>query len=470
MVKTLLKAVVKKQVKKKRAKKRKKKKRTECDCDKKKKKTRKGKTGKDECEPELKLVSVEFLDDLDIYKDQIGKAPKITWAQWQDTKEPYGEPEIHDRIGYISGDTLQIKAKFAIEDKPEDLKTGSIQGKGTTPEGKTFFFQDKKVKLSGDSVTTEEMSANGPLATKRTQFINPLIIEWSLQYQKEGSPKTKELGTSKHQVYVTLAKPINNIDKFLYLTLLDWATSVPGANTKPRAVKNTWSHFANPTGVDDLKTWDNRQLLYYGDGMSKCVDYESKADFFKVLELPTDRIASCEIFANLFISSLWVNGLTAECVQVYPSKILGYDDGEPIREIMLVNNWEETQTSFPERKGHRWAFQLNEETGSMMPPFPDNAPFTYGDLKSVDGIPGQNVKKPVEKAFTRHFIVKANGRYYDPSYGVIHESPEDFEKNVLFGYIMPDPYGVENDFLARKHKHAGEVIFDETNHSIFCGF
>ncbi len=90
----------------------------------------------------------------------------------------------------------------------------------------------------------------------------------------------------------------------------------------------------------------------------------------------------------------------------------------------------------------------------------------------MDGIPGQNMKRPRGKAFLRHFLVTVNGDYYDPSYGLTYESPESFEEKALFGYGTLNPYRQEdNEFLVRKHKQAGEVIFDKNSSATpLCGF
>jgi hypothetical protein len=266
MVKTLLKAVVKKQVKKKRAKKRKKKKRTECDCDKKKKKTRKGKTGKDECEPELKLVSVEFVKDLPIYKDQIGKAPEITGAQWQD-KTFDGEPEIDEPIAYVSSQSgtnkkaceakkatcLTVTAKFKVTHLPDNWKNksiriqGKVSGSSRDNEGNEKRFNTKllgKTKLPeklGEIVKIEKVMSEKALPKKITQFYDTLNIKW--QFFAFDTKEVKWIQTSKHQVYVTFDKPYLEEMEALYLSALHFAVSNDGATSKQEVVEKSWQMF-----------------------------------------------------------------------------------------------------------------------------------------------------------------------------------------------------------------------------------
>jgi len=419
--------MLKKQVKKKQAKNRKKRKgRETCECDYKKKKTRKGKNNQDECEeePELGLVSIEFLNDLPIYKDQNGKAPLITGPEWKD-EDQNGKPEIHERIGYASGGVLKIKAKFTIEDKPKDLKTVVITGNAKAKD-KNYLFKDKAAVIKGDFVTTKLMAANGRLAGQTTQFFNPMKIDWEFTYRKDGVPTTNHIGTTQHQIYVTFGQPSKKVDK-LYLSLLHWAVSADEAKHQKTVVEKTWSHFANPTGVDDLKTWDNRVLSYYGDGINKCYVY---VDEF--LKSPDGSSAGCGTFANLFIETLWVNGIASNCIKV--SSFSGYEG-------ILINNWEPMIDKHPSppNKKHKWKFRFSKGA-SMYPPLPFNV---YGNLGNSIGIAGQNVETPVEKAFDKHFIVKIldtyimmpNLPYYDPSYGLTYQNEEEFDKKVVFGYF-----------------------------------
>ncbi len=297
MVKTLLKAVVKKQIKKKGAKKRKKKKRTECDCDKKKKKTRKGKTGKDECEPELELVSVEFVKDLSIYKDQKGKAPEITGAEWQD-KTLDGIPEIKEPVAYVSGKQMEIIANFKVSSLPSDWKkttltiTGDVSISNPKENGldkpfSTQFTQTKELSSSDEGKTIEikEIKSKESLPKGITQFHDTLNIKWKFSYGK----KVEDIQTSKHRVYVTLDQPMNKKDE-LYLTLLHLATSNPGAEDQAQAVWNSWQHFAKvensigskSKGPKGVKNWDGIPLAYYpeGYGLNECMPLDDVGDFF----------------------------------------------------------------------------------------------------------------------------------------------------------------------------------------------
>jgi hypothetical protein len=467
MVKTLLKAVVKKQLKKKRAKKRKKKKRTECDCG--TKKTRKGKR------PEIfgvDMFSLRFkaknLDNyLEIWRDELGKEPKLIDKRDSDEDkkknrpvwETKNTPDENDknRLGYVSGAQMKIsEATFFITQKPKTWKqeTVAITGNATTPQGKTFTFKDERAVVSENYVITKPILANRHLATRQTQFFNPMTIEWSVKYKKGGIPKTKVIGTSKHKVYVTFAKPFKdkpqsdyvNPENRLFLTLLHLATSNPGATTSKKAVEKSWALFKNPVGKNDITTWDgNRTLFYYppGDSMAACLGMD-------LVEFLTnsDDSGQCGLFAQLFRETLWVNNIPAKLVEV---TTLEEDTN------MLVQNWRNKTTQFANNAtdGYYWRLVLNNPQAMMVLTDQQEASdgsdgskiyrdidgnYVYGDLKSLPGIPGQNTSTPSQKAFEVHYMVKillgefANAPYYDPSYGKTFSGERDFENKAIFGY------------------------------------
>jgi hypothetical protein len=77
---------------------------------------------------------------------------------------------------------------------------------------------------------------------------------------------------------------------------------------------------------------------------------------------------------------------------------------------------------------------VSDELGSV-PACPNG----YGDLQRGSGLPGQKSPTPSESAFGVHFIAQytdAEGTisYYDPSYGVIYDSTDDFEDTAVAGY------------------------------------
>jgi len=473
MVKTLLKAVVKKQVKKKRAKKRKKKKRTECDCDKKKKKTRKGKTGKDECEPELKLVSVEFVKDLPIYKDQIGKAPEITGAQWQD-KTFDGEPEIDEPIAYVSSQSgtnkkaceakkatcLTVTAKFKVTHLPDNWKNksiriqGKVSGSSRDNEGNEKRFNTKllgKTKLPeklGEIVKIEKVMSEKALPKKITQFYDTLNIKW--QFFAFDTKEVKWIQTSKHQVYVTFDKPYLEEMEALYLSALHFAVSNDGATSKQEVVEKSWQMFTQKDmegkwGPANITAWDEKRKLYYYPSGGEPEEREKKENHSLQYCLGNPGgYGQCGDFADLFSHVLSVNRI--------PHSLIGISLIDPSSAgKMLIKNWELKEGVMPEA-GKEYPYQLllfpkdstDKTKGKMTSPLTGESESEYGDFINLEGIAGQNMKTPSEKVFSSHIIVQIDPKalppkwepYFDPSYGVTYENEEDFAKDAVYGYVQ----------------------------------
>ncbi|RKZ42105.1 MAG: hypothetical protein DRR00_31180, partial [Candidatus Parabeggiatoa sp. nov. 3] len=483
MVKTLLKAVVKKQVKKKRAKKRKKKKRTECDCE--PKKTRQGKRQENFC---LDIFSLAFgaknqANYLQIWRDEVGKEPKlIENPVWEDQNT--SDENDKNRLGYVSGARLKIsEAKFRITQKPKNLsQTVTIIGKAKTSQG-FFTFSDEHAMMKKDEIVAKDMLANNSLMEKGTQFFNPMTIEWRVKYKKGGKPKTKVLGTSKHQVYVTLEKPLK--DK-LYLTSLHLATSDQGATgktvgqAKKQAIHKTWKFFK----TKKITNWNNQPLYYYKHGHRfsdlTCGKNPIHSRFQLLGEFLNSGKGQCDAFERLFEAALVANGIRSELVDVYTK-----NDDE-----VLSKNWAfPLMPSFDDTGAYQWRLILKEEgvgdNGKMMYGMvPANQNNKYGELVSQVGLAGQNSPTLSEKVFGVHYIVKitdleaiSDGHlttfYYDPSYGVTYsgekeESEQNFETDAVAGYYrafhdpgQPDENEEPSHFRARKHDDLNNIIFSK---------
>jgi len=191
------------------------------------------------------------------------------------------------------------EAKFRITQKQKNLsQTVTITGNAKTSQGKTFVFEDERARVDGSYVLTSAMLANGHLAQKRTPFFNPMTIDWRVKYKKDGIPKTKYLGSSKHTVYVTLKKPLRKFAK-LYLTPLHLATSNSGARDKVQALEKTWELFE----TKQITNWDSKPLYYYKSGHGfkdlACDDLSALLSMGK---------GQCDTFEKLFRATLSANG------------------------------------------------------------------------------------------------------------------------------------------------------------------
>ena len=80
------------------------------------------------------------------------------------------------------------------------------------------------------------------------------------------------------------------------------------------------------------------------------------------------------------------------------------------------------------------------------------------DVEYLTGTPGQNNTKPAS-FFNCHFMIRSDitGKYYDPSYGIIYLTEQDFD-NGLSGYWL---YRYSGDFVFRKNPEDSQIQFVE---------
>jgi hypothetical protein len=142
------------------------------------------------------------------------------------------------------------------------------------------------------------------------------------------------------------------------------------------------------------------------------------------------------------MSSLAMNGIGSSFVTVSTIE-LGSN--------MIVKDWVFGTPSYPAEPTYQWQLLVNTPD-PMVPAKPGNQ---YGDLTSLNTLPGQNTMPPSEKLFGSHYIVKIDpslapsgeGPYFDPSYGVWYLDNADFEAKAIDGYFK----AIENDPPGQYH-------------------
>jgi hypothetical protein len=292
---------------------------------------------------------------------------------------------------------------------------GAITGLGKFVATGATIPAASEVTISGLTADTVLPSA--------TKYYNLMTINWSVSADGSACTSTPTncatTGSSANKVYVTLIAPLFPV----VLTPLHLAVSNDGATTPAEAFQKTWAQFAGPANVT---AWDGRKLYYYRPsyGFDVCA-----VDPFNLLNSYTGS-GQCGSFAQLLRWSLGMNGIPSDFVTV---SVL---DGAR----MLVKDWTFGTPSYPADPLYQWQIVLNP--GDYMVPPQPTAPL-YGDLRSLDTLPGQNTRPPSEKVFGSHFIVKVDpslypgvGPYFDPSYGVWYSSSADFEAKAIDGYLL----------------------------------
>jgi hypothetical protein len=294
---------------------------------------------------------------------------------------------------------------------------------------------------SGGTLTTGAITSTNNFVNQ-VDFLNPMSIDWS--YSPDYGTNWCTAGTSTNKVYVTLANPTTTN---MFHTVVHLACSHGHATTTNDAVANTWALLSGPANV---KTWDGKNLYYYRGG---CGWSGSATDTAQLLSSASGAGScaghgQCGSFANLLIDSIAANGVGSEFVTI--TTING--------DSFIVKDWtfSTTRSYAGDPDGYEYKLTLVNEGGILgMVPAPSGR--VYGDLTKQTTLHGQNTAPPSEEWFGAHFIVKYNGLYYDPSYGVTNTGSNNFESLSVEGYAR---YVSGLDFKVRSASGMHNINFD----------
>jgi hypothetical protein len=343
-----------------------------------------------------------------------------------------------DHAVYSAGQTVAGTAVFRVNPAPPQTvpgvyvegatAAGTLIGAGTITAGQPTFF----------AAVTDNIA----LPASQTQFYNPLNTGWSVG--QAGGPCATEgcaaAGTSSNPVYVTLAQsvlpaalPGVGLNPVM-LTYVALAVGSGGAANQPAALANTWTQFSTGSGPANVLTWDGRAMFYYSVGFNACALNAVAIVQTSGSALFNNASGQCGAFAWLLESALAMNGIHSNWTQVQPT------DGS----LMVIKNWSLGTPTLTSPSPWLYNFLLSGGPSSGID-YMDPPPASYGDLTNCtggstgcNGLPGQGLLFPLEKAFNRHFIVQAptasGNQYFDPSYGVTYPSAPGFETQSVAGY------------------------------------
>jgi len=344
---------------------------------------------------------------------------------------------------YVAGQTLNVAPIFTCND-PTLLTVKDLQIQG--------LVYDKNVSLkmtvpcivlripSPALLVVLPSPANTNFA-KTANFYNPLTIKW--QFSTDGLPAKnakkvwQPCGTSKNQVYITQAAPITSL---LYQTVVEIGSREGAGLAKATNMLTSICRYFSLRRVQ--RASDSRPMAYYQNWANQN---------FTVPALLDARDGQCSSWCEIFKASLEAQGYVgAPIIQV---------QGVNTAEQFLVSNW-----TFG---AMRAANPLNAQRSAKYPyiNIPRNDPngsssvtpaagqnyvwwssvvraagvpdVTYGPEvnDAVDGVPGQNNARPA-KLFNKHFVVRVNGQYYDPSYGLTYVNAQDLYKKAIAGFAI----------------------------------
>ncbi|MEK7287535.1 MAG: hypothetical protein AAB091_03100 [Elusimicrobiota bacterium] len=331
-------------------------------------------------------------------KDDLGAG--YAAPHWQDNSSPpngTGTDAGDHRfpISFTAGSKISLSAKLRITPTPAngtDIRVRAL--------GPGFDFPAQVATISNGQLLYPLAEATATLGTG-VGFLNPMVLNW--QVSTDGGSTWRSVGQTGNRVYITLSDPLATT---LYETILDiGARNAAGAATAASAVTAIWADFLGPIpGVqrkvrDGFNQNDSVAMRYWLDTSdTNLAAVSGTCQLLSAMLDPTreaafNGVGTCVAWSMLFDAVLKAQGISgSERYQVRANTAI-----YPNASLMLVKNW-----TF---------------SGTGTAPA-ECAPFNYlaSEIADAPGAPGQGIGNP-PPAFFNHFIVKYDGKWYDPSYG-----------------------------------------------------
>jgi hypothetical protein len=296
-------------------------------------------------------------------------------------------------VAYIRNTQIGISGlEFGVV--PADLELENVPVLGTGPDG--MVWEGIGTVSSGVLVVTGTLTSDAPLPNT-VVFYDTLDIDW--QVALDGA-NFHPSGTTRNPVYVTYADPMGQrLESYFYIS----TNAANGQDEEQPVIDAIWDEFA------DLYVLNahGEVLGYYRDILcaSDCTYYTASA-------LVYYTYSQCGGWADLMIQCLRTQGIGG-------SQFITI---EPRTDGTIPDDCGYTPSPAAGFLVKNYQFTSGDPGPCPTYPFRFNDPCSYygqwptPDVTDLPGIPGQDNENPASW-FARHFIVKINLQYYDPSYG-----------------------------------------------------
>jgi len=327
---------------------------------------------------------------------------------------------------------------------PADLELANVPVVGTGPDG--LLWEGTGTVSSGELVVTGTLTSNSPLPDT-VVFYDTLDIDW--QVALDGA-NFHPAGTSRNTVYVTYADPMGDrLESYFYIA----TQAAHGQDVEQSVIDGIWDEFA------DLYVLNahGEVLGYYRDILcaGDCSYYTASA-------LVYHTYSQCGGWADLMIECIRTQGISgSQFVTIEPrddgTLPVDCDYGPSSASGFLVKNYQ---------------FDSGDPGPCPTYPYRFNDPCSYygqwpqPDVTDLPGIPGQDNDNPASW-FARHFIVKINFQYYDPSYGAgpftgtTQQATAAWESGAMAGYWGIAEPSTSRLGVRRDNPQVRETFFDQ---------
>ena len=287
-------------------------------------------------------------------------------------------------VAYTRNTKPKLKALFKVPGLPSDI-TLKMRAKGSD----SIETPEVTAQISGADVTfpVTESSNAWPNTVKfydRSDDAKAFKLDWEIEVGGAWS----KVDETKHQVYLTLADPGTTMrqETLFYLS----AKNADGKTTAAASFTEIWNEFTDR----DVKRIDAVQMKYW--------DTLTAPQTLPGMLADSSGDGTCRAWAPLLIKTceaLGVGGSSLVQVESLDRCDPGY--------------------SLPGNSTGKGAFLVKNYTFNAGSAPSSCAPYTHlwpAEITGQTGVAAQGNSDP-RSGFFNHYIVKYDGKYYDPSYG-----------------------------------------------------
>jgi hypothetical protein len=279
-------------------------------------------------------------------------------------------------VSYARNKKVTFTAKFKVTTAP--CRTESVDIKGTATFGSASLQWTGSVSVNpGDTAASVALASDSPLENKVGLF-ESTDIAWQMKPPNQGFSAA---GTTRNVLYVTLDNPSGTKN---FWTLLDVSCrAAAGETTESGVIAKSFTPLA---GRAISRKRDGHDLTYWNPDTTTCTNTS-------LLLAAADGSGQCGSWAEFLIDMYRVHGITSA------------------HKIMIVRTKAALASSTEGLLVKHWTFDH--------PPPSAASAYTHwvpSQSRPAVHLPGQHNPSP-PPAFFNHFIVLADGRLWDPSYG-----------------------------------------------------
>ncbi|MFT7589935.1 MAG: hypothetical protein ACI959_002156 [Limisphaerales bacterium] len=329
---------------------------------------------------------------------------------------PHYTPTAHTPVAYISGDAPVAEGQFQITC---DNLPDSIWVKGLGPDA--INFPPVKVAVQGTGTTRTfnypATSSDNVFEDQVVRFFKPFTINWEFTFGVGLDESWRTIGSSANTLYVTKEFPMPETIRFKWFqTVYDMSCrNADALETEADIIAGVWEEFTDHV----LLNWEGDSLHYYNTLNTSNVTLSTLLKY---------RNAQCYTFAQLFLSTIKIQGLVRTNNYVYITPINNSVCGNTVNRF-IVKNWEfsiPNSTACPD-------FPYQNTYTTLVPPPYLEYDFIIESVSDKEGIPGASTNNPASY-FNNHQITFIDGVYYDPCYGVTFDALTDIKNEAFDGW------------------------------------